>query len=268
MKDGQCPSCEAPQDAGLLCHTCTTKLERDLGDVAAIVDELNTTISRQARIGQGGKGGGLASEKTPVHLGAIEVADNLGNVLTMWARDIMDGGFGPTHPAPITGAAAVLMFHIDQVRKHPAVDELVDEITDAIGQARRVVDRPADRMFVGPCLVEFEGVTCHEDLYAKPRAAWVVCKVCGSSHDVAERRDWMLNDASDRLFTVREAAQILGSYGNLRITESTIRGYISGGKLGYHGKVEGSSVIRLGDLLAVIGDHATRKSGRKLRPAV
>jgi hypothetical protein len=261
--------CGAKQDAGLLCSSCCDRLERDLGDVASIVAELRITITKQDRMGAAGKGA-PARERNPVNWGVAEVADDLGNVLTTWARDVLGGrttGSLITHPA--VAGSYVLLSHVPEIRKHPAVEELVDEVTEAITRARRAVDRPADKQYLGQCMVptpdeEGREVTCLEDVYASPTARFAVCKVCGVTHDVAERRASLLKQAEDRLFTVRDAAQIIGSYGDLRISESTIRNYISNGQIVYHGKVDGVSVILMGDLMQVVRTQAAKPKGKKL----
>lgn len=265
MTAAQCPVCGAESVDALLCHADTSRLERELGDVGAIVGELDITISKQARVGNTSGPSGLARERSPVNWGAVQVADDLANTLTTWARDIEKQPGGWTvhvyQTPPATAAAWQLLQNIAAIRKHPAVDELVDEITDAISQARRVVDRPADRQFVGPCYMENadengKQVTCLEDLYARPGASEVRCKVCGAEHEVAERRAWLLNQARDRLFTVQETAQMMGDVGHIKVTEASIRGYVHRGRIGYHpGKM-----IRLGDLLQVVLDEGERKS--------
>jgi hypothetical protein len=230
--------------------------------VAAIVGELDITLSKQARIGVAGAPG-LARERTPINVGAMQAADNLGNVLTTWARDVTEGRnwvWVAGDRAPSKQSAAALLYNIDAIRRHPAVVELVDEITDAIRQARQAVDRPADRIFVGPCMAENpddEGrqVTCLEDLYARPQASEVRCKVCGTEHPVAERRSWLLEQARDRLFTVREAAQMMGDVGGIKVTEASIRGYVHRGRIVYHT----GTLILLGDLLKVILADSEKK---------
>ncbi len=259
-----CPVCQCEQAEGLLCHDDTTRLERELGDVAAIVAELDVTLSKQARIGNA-RPSGLARERTPINVGAMTVADDLQNTLTTWARDISGDPLWLTRTvdqrSTARHAAFVLMNYIDSIRRHPAVVELFDEVTDAIGQARRAVDRPADREYLSQCMVETpddEGrmVTCLAELYARKGASTVTCKVCGITHEVVERRVAMLERARDMLFTVREAAQMLGEVGGIRVTEASIRGYIHRGRIGYHT----GTLIRLGDLLAVVVDEGERRT--------
>lgn len=257
-----CPVCGAEQPEALLCHSCTTALERELGDVPSIVADLDIMLSKQARIGNGGAAG-LARERSPINVGAMDPGWVLTNVLTTWTRDVAEVvGFLAEHStSPSRAAARILLNHIPEIRRHPAVNELFDEITDAIKQARRVVDRPADRIYLGQCLVETpdddgRAVTCLEEIYARPGANEVRCKVCLHDHPVAERRAWLLQRASDMLFTVKEASEMLGEIGRITVTQASIRGYIHRGKIGYRA----GNTIRLGDLLAVVVDDGERKS--------
>lgn len=274
-----CPVCDRPQDAGLLCSACCDRLERDLGDVASIVADLDVTLSKQARIGNSSGSGGLARERTPINVGAMNVADDLQNTLTTWARDVEAdvcpallalcgvpcgcAGRNPSHRGVASSATAsrILLSHIPEIRRHPAARELVDEISDAIAQARRVVDRPADRIYMGQCLMENpdeEGrqVTCLEELWARPGASEVKCRVCSTEHPVAERRAWMLQKMAPMLFTIKEASYMLGDVGNIKVTQASIRGYIKRGKIAYHT----GTMIRLGDLLAVVVDEGERRT--------
>jgi hypothetical protein len=261
-----CPVCDAPQDQGLLCHACTTRLERDLGDVPAIVAELDIALSKQARIGNASGPGGLARERTPLNWSSSDPRWVLGNVLVTWARDVSGETWLPTEAeAMVRGgatnsAARLLLSEVIAIRRHPAVVELVDQVSDAIALARRTVDRPADRQYLGTCLMENpddEGrmVTCLEEIWARPGASEVQCKVCASEHPVAERRAWLLQKAEDVLCTVREASSYMGEVGHITVTQSAIRGYIHRGKIGYRT----GNMLRLGDLLAVVLDDSEKK---------
>lgn len=261
-----CPFCTAEQHAGLLCNTCTTRLERDLGDVAAIVGELDVTLSKQARIGNGGTPG-LARERTPIAVNAMDPVWVLGNVLTTWARDVSEGQgwvwVASTQPPP-SQAARVLLNLIPAIRRHPAVNEMVDEITDAIRLARQTVDRPADRQYLGQCWAENpdeEGrqVTCLAEVWARRSASEVQCKVCGTEHPVAERRAWLMVKAKDMIVTVKDAAGYLGEVGDITVSEASIRGYLHRGRLAYRAPVEAKR-FRLGDLLDVVMDEGERRS--------
>lgn len=256
-----CPVCDAPQDEGLLCHACCTALERELAAVPGIVADLDIALSRQARIGGGGKGG-LARERMPINLGALAAIDDLTNTLTTWARDVGEGhGWDwRSRLSAAEMATNVLLGRIPEIRRHRAVAELHDEIIDAVRQARRAIDRPAEQQFLGTCYVpdpEHEDQPCDADLYARAGASSATCKVCGITHDVAERRAWLLQQAAELLCTVREAARYLGEVGHIRVTEASIRGYLHRKRLAYR---PGTSTIRLGDLLTVVVDESERRS--------
>jgi hypothetical protein len=215
-----------------------------LAAAPALLDQLEVAISKQAKVGGGGgkAGKGSAHERSPINWGAVAVRDALRIQIESWTD-------------------------IDAIRRDPAAASILSGVGLAVKNAYRAIDRMQDRQYLGQCLFEEDGLTCHAEIWAKPGAHQVTCTQCEITHDVYERRKFMLKKADGMLCTVREASQYIGSYGDLVITESTIRSYISKGRIGYHGKVAGSSVIRLGDLLEVIGAQAARPKGRKLQRA-
>lgn len=289
-----CPVCARDQIHGLLCHDCTSLLERNLSEVASILAELDVTLAKQARIEQGGAGG-LARERNPIAEKAIDPRWVLGNVLGTWARDVSgetwlpDVGYvwvrrnphavteGPyclacTHRScqtiraeerrprqPVAAqAAGYLLDSIDPIRRHPAVVELVDEVLDAIRLARRTIDRYADRQYLSVCRAVQGGVECTEELWASPAATEVTCRVCGTEYEVAERRAQLLKLAEDMLFGVKEASQFVGEVGRIRVSEASIRGYLHRKRLSYRT----GTLIRLGDLLAIViqdGEHTSER---------
>lgn len=301
--NAECPVCLRPSD-GLLCSNaasrpptefCTQQLERELGDVAAIVADMDITLSRQARIGGGGQSG-LARERMPFHPGVVDPIWVLGNVLTTWARDVCGDTLPPeeaviyrNRETPMLGpfcgfcihqtcmelrisekvtkppaviAAWMLLSNTPAIRRHPAVEELLDEVLDAIRLARRTVDRAAERKFLGPCDGKFEGVTCTEDLYVHPAATEARCRVCGTEHDVAERREWLLSKAEDLIVTPQEASRYVGEVGGIPVGHQRIRNYLDRGRIPTRHSHDGVMRLRLGDLLEVLRDEAARHDAR------
>jgi hypothetical protein len=244
-------------------------LERELGDVASIVADLDITLSRQAKIGSAGKSGkGWAREKLPIHIGAIEAADVLANTLTTWARDVTEGEgwVWVATKSPAQQSAAALLMHIPAIRRQPAVVELVDEITDAIRQARHAVDRPADRVYFGACYSETPDedgrlITCVEEIWASPAATEVTCRVCATEWEIAERRAWLLQRAKDMLVTVPQASEYIGEIGHIKVTQASIRGYLQRKRFAYRAPVEAKR-FRLGDLLTVLLDESEKAERR------
>jgi hypothetical protein len=257
-----CPSCGCEQGAGLLCARETDLLEKALGDVRWIVTELGVTMSKQARMGTPGKGG-LARERSPLHLGALEASDTLGNVLSTWMNDVIGGQIR----LPSTEASWVLLANIPDIRKHPAVEELLDEITDAIEQARRAVDRPADRAYLGQCYTELPGedgelVTCYAEIWSRPDASETTCKVCGVTHAVAERRAWLVEQARPMVVTAREASRYLADVGAIEVNEKTIRSWVTRGKLLMRPGLSDQRQFELGELMRLIANRQVERHER------
>lgn len=294
---GQCPVCTAAQAESLACHACTSRLERALGDVRSLVTELDTAKSKQARIGNPSGGGGLARERNPISWGAVEAADTLGNVLGTWLRDV--GGelpapkrriyrmatspyrgpfcmecdhpscermrFYVTEPAPhpVIAASMSLLRSVDAIRRHPAVAELIDEITDAVEQARRAVDRPADRMYLGQCLTVLPGpdgvdVECYAEIWARVDATQTSCRTCGITHEVLERRSGLLIRAADVIVTAKQASEYIGEVGGITVNQKTIRTWMDRQRLPLRPGPTDERHFRLGDLLTILAEQATR----------
>lgn len=174
--------------------------------VAELVDNLHVAQAKQARLtDQTGKGG-VKHERSSMNFGAMETVRNLEFYLGSWARDLTGDKWRPRGPmravrraqsppgpfcptcrhyscgdrrvyefAPVryvaVQAACVLIDRVDDVRRHGAVKELMQEITKAIDRARDAVDvEPFTRFAVGPC---------PEDDCA--RTVFAVCPAEGSS---------------------------------------------------------------------------------------
>jgi hypothetical protein len=165
-----CQTCTAPVgDQASLCAGCSAQLKATLEAIPTLVDELDTTITRQAVLGV--RGGPRAAEKPlPFHVQASEAAWVLRNTLSGWARVIAEevlagaetglGGINgsiryPTSPETITTAqiAVWLAGHLEQLRHHQAAGEAHDEIRGAVQAAQRTIDHPRTRHTfpVGPC---------------------------------------------------------------------------------------------------------------------
>lgn len=162
--------CGRPVSEAFLCGACTAQLKATLDGIPALVDELDTTITRQAVTGE--KGGPRAAEKPlPFNVQASEAAWVLRNTLGGWAR-VLDAEMPVAGPgrgleaisspsgstrqgSEITTAeiARYLSSRIEQLRHHPAAGEAFDEIRTAVASAQRAIDHPQIRhtFHVGPC---------------------------------------------------------------------------------------------------------------------
>jgi hypothetical protein len=234
---GQCPSCGAVQSQAWLCSDCCAAIETMLAAAPALIEQLGIAISKQAKIGGGGKAGkGSVHERSPINFGALAVRDALLVELALWGDDI------------------------NVIRRHVQAADIASGIGKAVKNAYRVIDRAQDRKYLGKCNHKVGGLNCPEELWVRPNARDVRCKSCQYEHNVADRRLDMLEMAEDMLVTAKEASTYLGEIGGITVTESSIRGYLHRGqKLAYRAPIEAKR-FRLGDLLSVVLDESERKS--------
>lgn len=206
--------CDRPVGDGYTCQACADKLSRALGDVPALWEELDTVLTKQARYAAAEfRRGELAMPFNPI---ASEVGWVLRNTLSTWCRLISEERGRVLPDADTPGAVAGwLLHHTTWLRHQRAGHEAVEEITSAVRAVRKAVDRPAERIYAGPCQ------DCGGDMYGKPDAASVECRPCGLVYDVAEMLTWMRAQVYGRLVTAKEGAMLLSRFG-LETAQGTI----------------------------------------------
>lgn len=273
MSDDALPTCRAcdrtVRDGSYVCITCARRVERDLGDMTWLAEQLEITITRQDRMGGMGTGIVARSAEKPVAFNAhaSAVAGDLRGVLVAWCLLICEER-GQATPADTLAAMGVfLLGSVEWLRHHPAGDEAFDELGDAIRRARSAVDRRPDRVYVGPCDRSgvLTGVTCPEDLYARPGAAEVECKTCGSVWQVTERREWLLEVARDTLATAADLARLLSLYGE-PLRADRIWKWAERGRIVPHGNDgTGRPMYRVGEVADLLAATLAEKKGAPCR---
>lgn len=143
-----CDLCDrASGDDANVCTRCASEAAAALRTVAEwLANDLVAATAKQTALGTGQSGGKptKASEAPmPLDLRASEAASVLRNTLVGWVRVVHDE-LHPGHlPADTTAAmAAWLAPLVRRARITPWGAELVDEVTAAVDQAMRAVDRP------------------------------------------------------------------------------------------------------------------------------
>jgi hypothetical protein len=196
-----------------LCEQCTWEIKQalDVGQdksIPALLDDLATTLTRQARITQR-NGSRSAESPVPFHIRASDIATHARGVLVGWVR-VLAGDNPDRYPSDTLPAICDwLLRRTSDMAMHEAAADIHDEITDTAARIHHVIDRPADRLYAGVCGTSFaEQHTCGEPLYAHPGAAVVRCVDCGTVHEVTKRRDDMLRRLDDRLVTASEFARL------------------------------------------------------------
>lgn len=152
--------------------------------------------------------------------------------------------------------------------------QLVDDIVHLERNLARFVDRPADRWYAGKCSAPLDdGGLCERELYARTDTGTLRCKVCGTEHDIAARRDFLLDEAKEYFVTATEAAGALLAWTDYDGSESKlvdlIRKWRDRDKLdvqdvtSLHGKDR--HLYRLGDIQELLVQHAQREQEKRLR---
>ncbi|WP_433382765.1 hypothetical protein [Streptosporangium sp. CA-115845] len=267
------PACYRPSpDGAAACASCGAELHHRLGELADwLAAELDTALARQARLGGGT---GRRGAETPLAYGAAaaEAIAVLRSALVGWVRtlDRHDQPIGPACPRRCEHGSCVwittrilpkntlpamadwLARRVTDIRRHPAGGEAVDELIDAVHQARRAINRGADLVYCGPCGHRGDdGRICMSDLYAVPHARVVQCR-CGAITDVPSRRAWLLGQAESVLGTAAEIARALTRL-EQPVTPERIRQWAQRDRLSARGHDHrGHPLYRIGDVLALL----------------
>ncbi|KXF56158.1 hypothetical protein AXA44_02690 [Rhodococcus sp. SC4] len=233
-----------------ICTLCISVLIKDLRAVPGIVSDMTVTRARLDRMSRGRNGGKSAETALPIRLDRFDnrptqrPLDLLTSEVSTWARDLAtltgadldaalasrglrqlvhnnrtgkrrDPALLSTETALDAELAAIwLVHHPDQIRRHPAVEELHDGITDAIANARKAVDRLPDLIYKGPCPhvlydEERQPFTCSADLYAERGEEYVSCPHCWTHHRVSDLDRAMLKHIDDQILTMPELVVVL-----------------------------------------------------------
>jgi hypothetical protein len=276
-------NCGRPTNGGFLCSSCTKALEIALGNISSYWADLDTVKGRQTRYG--GLGGRMGAEKPlPVDarfLGAYEdgsiLQDAVKNTISTWTRIVMEEKpvlHGPVHPAclhvtcstvrrswwpadTVGSCCRYLLGHADWMRTKEWAPEILDELDNLELQLRRMVDRPADKLFVGYC------TECELALHAKIGALQAKCTACEKVFSVEASREGMWVEAQDQLGTAAEISRAISWLGQTPITADRIYKWVERKRLTQRGHViyRGREVpiYRIGDVAALVQASENQK---------
>jgi hypothetical protein len=180
-------------NSAVICTTCEGTLERALGDLDSLLDDLDTTLTRQAR--KRPTRGSYTSDGPPLPFDerASEAARDLRTLLKDWvslvAEGIADEGRFVALPMSATAKtlSSWLMNHTHWIACHDTAPDAYSEIVAAVNNIRRTIDIAPDTRYIGPCLSDMDGVECTETLYALEGSDTVRCRTCTTVWDVKER---------------------------------------------------------------------------------
>lgn len=235
MSEMTCNCGKPTRDNAYVCEGCLSEFARALGEIPWTVEQLDITLQKAHGIDYTAMGGSPGSESPlPVSYAAYEALTQLRHVLVTWVRFCDEEGIRHQSPSKaypkdnLVSMSRWLMWRIDGLSLNDLGGDAVSEVTRAVGRARQVIDRPAEKVYAGPC-------ECGRDLYAKPKAKLTTCKACEREYDVEEMQDWMRKGVMGRLVTASEGALLLAKFG-MPIPVRSVNRWHETGQVLDHGK--------------------------------
>lgn len=191
-------------------------------------------------------------------------------VISTWARSFADAfpALRPTY-RDLPAACAWLAAHPRELATFWEAGLMWQEITDLHAAIEAAVDRPPERRYAGQCSASLaEGGSCEQDLYARPEQAVLRCPHCGTTHDVARRRDILAAAVADQLATATECSRIAPHLLGRELSASTIRSWAADGRLTprppHPHDERRAPRYRLGDVVALAQATPTRRRVRQV----
>lgn len=228
------------RESEFLCRRCVRRAERVIGDLTAEAHELDTTITRQAKIGGGHKRMKGDEAPLPWNENAASKGDDALALLYEWADHIAQWFGEPGLPVRTTNpaggreplvrlASAILLRHIDWLGPNEQSADLAHAMWVTRSRVRSLTDRPLERVWAGPChalqpatVTEHDGLItvslkksrCQLDLYRAWGAETLICDGhndpdddpgCGAVHAIDDRRKrWMLAAVDEHLVPLKD----------------------------------------------------------------
>jgi hypothetical protein len=265
----QVMSCNRPSDGWYVCKLCADILAETLTDMAWMLDELDIVITQQTRYTTQSSG---RSAESPLvfNIKAADTKANLVNELDTVARVIAGAnGWQRTYTTP-KGCAVWLEQKISAIRLHPAGGEMTNDISSWYGACLWVIDRPAQRQYLGDhadmgTVVEVELNTrgtsdeqCPGRIYGRAGKPEARCDTCGATFTAEKLRERLLHQLDDKLCSAAEIAH-LSTYLGLDIGREQVRKRINQWhkreQIQRKGGTDVDPKFRFGDALGLLARH-------------
>ena len=298
MTTTACRVCEGEAKGAFMCRACLAEVERAIGDMPALLAELETTISRQSHVyratssaEQRQEDPAKASEARherhelpnghlhpflrshvgqialrafplPVDLDASEVRWDVWNTLTTWARHLAESR--GVEPPTVRTLIGWLLSNADSIRFDEAAAEMHDEITYAHRQLERAVDRSPERIFAGPCRAEHLEFCCVRDLYARPDGT-LICdghrsdrEGCKAEHAIGDRNAMIRATLEGLLLPIEDALDALRYWHIKEPPRRIVNDWIRRGRLPEH-ELAGRPAFPLATLIELAREYVPHK---------
>lgn len=284
-----CRLCKQPaiDPAATLCRTCLDQLEKALGDIAAltgttssvfdytgsIIDDLDVRLADQHVMPTGTRT--VDTTETP-HDRAHRIRAELVTAIRTitYAHGYIPPDAIPrlakTHDNHCTvlwqtsprSYAAHLLRHSRDIAHADDATTIHATIVGAVDRARSTIDRPADRWYAGTC---YATTSCTAELWARPGAKHVQCSACGWTYDLADLRDYLIEQAREQFAPAALISQVLSTL-ELPITVQRIGTWRDRGRIKEYPPAIGDPRhrprYRLGDVIDLLDADTERRKDR------
>lgn len=230
-----------------MCHECRTKFVDELFAVAELFDDLDITITRTDKMGgiQLGTTTNGNSTPLPFNLRASNARSNLTSVLRR------HGIYAALRRPDVEGHRSYVGGWARDLARSENAPTIRQTIMHAIGRARRAIDRPVQREWLGPC-------DCSTDLYAAPGETTIECLQCERVHNVDVYRRRVLRAAGNHFEgTATELAAMMSRFG-YKVAPGTITQWGVRGQIAASGTRRGKPSYRLDHVI-----ERVRRSGQR-----
>lgn len=194
-------------------------------------EDLETTLTRQGKVGPTnlpvrGKG----ETPLPFHEAASEVKTEVLRTVRHWKAVFLAANHHLTAPGPAVPASCTwLARYPSLLASLPDASNMLGDFQHLAGRhgaIQQVINRAPDRIYLGICSAPVEGeeFPCGNDVFALKGRDWAVCSVCKTEHEVAARRDRLLEAVGREVVNSVRASRLLASFG-IRVPSPTIRSW-------------------------------------------
>lgn len=130
-----------------VCREDRQMLDKLLGEIPGLIDDLAITICRQDRTGKGGMkiSSGSDEQPMPFNVGASDTGDYLRNELNTWARLVCEERFISYDGSDsVVGVSVWLRKNLASLAMTQGAEDALPGIESAMKRCRRAMDIPAD----------------------------------------------------------------------------------------------------------------------------
>ncbi|WIY84321.1 hypothetical protein [Propionimicrobium sp. PCR01-08-3] len=238
---GRTCSCGQPCGDAFVCSSCADDIDRCLGDVPALVEDLDIAAARLDNVRSWPRAPRLKDSPSllgkPVREWTFEDSDmTLRDDITARTMRILGRG-RPDNPGPaaardqldrilVTAVAVVeptvpgphdpvtmsrwMLRNLQRIIHHPEAPGIVEQVTKVHDRCMRLVDNAPDRTLWGYCSVILDdGLPCDAPV-SIPNGADVWTCECGTQYRVEDLSAARIDKARDSVLTMRELALISG----------------------------------------------------------